>query len=64
LSISLSLAHFGRPEQHDSVHLRWASQGDISTLDPHANNESFNSNQVYEFLTQRAWLNRPRASRG
>ena len=36
--------------------LRWASQGDISTQDPHANNESFNNNQcqqVYELLTAR-----------
>ena len=36
--------------------LRWSSQGDISTQDPHANNESFNNNQcnqVYEYLTQR-----------
>src|SRR5687768_11486508 len=37
-------------------HLRWASQGEITTLDPHANNESFNNgqnNQVYEYLTMR-----------
>jgi peptide/nickel transport system substrate-binding protein len=36
--------------------LRWSSQGDISTQDPHANNETFNNtqcNQVYEYLTQR-----------
>ena len=36
--------------------LRWSSQGDISTQDPHANNESFNNNQVnqvYELLTAR-----------
>ena len=36
--------------------LRWASQGEITTLDPHANNESFNNNQntqVYEYLVQR-----------
>jgi len=36
--------------------LRWASQGEITTLDPHANNESFNNsqcNQVYEYLSQR-----------
>jgi hypothetical protein len=26
--------------------LRWASQGDISTQDPHANNESFNNNRA------------------
>ena len=35
---------------------RWSSQGDSSTLDPHSNNEGFNnnqSNQVYEYLTQR-----------
>jgi peptide/nickel transport system substrate-binding protein len=37
-------------------HLRWAGQGEITTLDPHANNESFNNgqnNQVYEYLTMR-----------
>jgi peptide/nickel transport system substrate-binding protein len=36
--------------------LRWASQGEISTQDPHADNNSFNNNQVnqvYELLTQR-----------
>jgi peptide/nickel transport system substrate-binding protein len=36
--------------------LRWASQGEINTLDPHANNESFNNNQnnqVYEYLAER-----------
>jgi peptide/nickel transport system substrate-binding protein len=36
--------------------LRWASQGEITTLDPHSNNESFNNgqnNQVYEYLTMR-----------
>src|SRR5205814_8369098 len=36
--------------------LRWSSQGDLSTLDPHANNESFlNSqmNMVYDTLTRR-----------
>ena len=39
-----------------AANLRWASQGDASTMDPHANNESFNNsqnNQVYEYLTQR-----------
>ena len=25
---------------------RWSSQGDTSTLDPHANNESFNNSQM------------------
>ena len=37
-------------------HLKWGSQGEITTLDPHANNESFNNtqnNQVYEYLTMR-----------
>jgi peptide/nickel transport system substrate-binding protein len=37
-------------------HFRWSSQGDASTMDPHANNETFNNNQnslVYEYLTQR-----------
>jgi peptide/nickel transport system substrate-binding protein len=36
--------------------LRWASQGEITTLDPHSNNESFNNgqnNQVYEYLADR-----------
>jgi peptide/nickel transport system substrate-binding protein len=40
----------------DAKTLRWASQGEITTLDPHANNESFNNNQnnqVYEFLGRR-----------
>ncbi len=35
---------------------RWSSQGDTSTLDPHANNESFNNSQmnnVYDTLTRR-----------
>ena len=35
---------------------RWSSQGDISTMDPHANNESFNNSQmnnVYDTLTRR-----------
>ena len=36
--------------------LRWASQGDSTTMDPHSNNETFNNNQnnqVYEYLSQR-----------
>ncbi|MDQ3025957.1 MAG: ABC transporter substrate-binding protein [Pseudomonadota bacterium] len=40
----------------EAKNLRWSSQGEISTLDPHANNESFNNNQnnqVYEYLVQR-----------
>ena len=39
-----------------AANLRWSSQGDASTMDPHANNESFNNsqnNQVYEYLSQR-----------
>src|SRR5688572_13100257 len=35
---------------------RWSSQGDITTMDPHANNESFNNSQminVYDTLTRR-----------
>jgi peptide/nickel transport system substrate-binding protein len=39
-----------------AAHFRWSSQGDISTLDPHANNESFNNSQmnnVYDTLTRR-----------
>ena len=36
--------------------LRWASQGDLQTLDPHSQNESFTNalnGQVYEFLVRR-----------
>ena len=36
--------------------VRWASQGEITTLDPHANNESFvntQSWQVYDLLAER-----------
>lgn len=36
--------------------LRWSSAGDVSTLDPHAQNETFNNamnNMVYEALAQR-----------
>jgi peptide/nickel transport system substrate-binding protein len=36
--------------------LRWASQGDIQTLDPHSQNETFTNSlngQVYEFLVRR-----------
>jgi peptide/nickel transport system substrate-binding protein len=36
--------------------LRWSSQGDASTMDPHANNEGLTNgqnSQVYEYLTQR-----------
>jgi len=39
-----------------AANLRWSSQGDASTMDPHSNNESFNNsqnNQVYEYLSQR-----------
>jgi peptide/nickel transport system substrate-binding protein len=39
-----------------SKHLRWSSQGDASTLDPHSQNESFTNNMnnlVYEFLVAR-----------
>ena len=52
LAALLAAASFGA----SAAHLRWSSQGDISTQDPHANNESFNNNQVnqvYELLTQR-----------
>ena len=37
--------------------LRWASQGDAATMDPHAQNETFNNginNQVYEYLAMRS----------
>ena len=37
-------------------HLRWASQGDVQTMDPHSQNESFTNsvnNQVYEYLLRR-----------
>jgi len=40
----------------DARHFRWASQGDATTMDPHANNEGLNNNQnnqVYEYLAQR-----------
>ena len=39
--------------------LRWSSQGDIATLDPHSQNETFNNgmnNQVYEYLAMRSKL--------
>jgi peptide/nickel transport system substrate-binding protein len=39
-----------------AANFRWSSQGDLTTLDPHANNESFlNSqmNMVYDTLTRR-----------
>jgi peptide/nickel transport system substrate-binding protein len=39
-----------------AVTFRWSSQGDITTLDPHANNESFNNSQLghlYDTLTWR-----------
>ena len=44
------------PAISTAKNFRWSSQGDASTMDPHANNEGFNNgqnNQVYEFLTQR-----------
>jgi peptide/nickel transport system substrate-binding protein len=40
----------------DGKHFRWSSQGDIATLDPHSQNETFNNgmnNQVYEYLANR-----------
>jgi peptide/nickel transport system substrate-binding protein len=40
----------------DAKTLRWSSQGDITTLDPHANNEGFNNaflDNVYEPLVTR-----------
>src|SRR5204863_3689558 len=43
------------------THFRWASQGDATTMDPHANNEGLNNNQnnqVYEYLAQRDKQNR------
>jgi peptide/nickel transport system substrate-binding protein len=39
-----------------AANFRWSSQGDITTLDPHANNESFLNSQlyqVYDTLTSR-----------
>jgi peptide/nickel transport system substrate-binding protein len=39
-----------------SATFRWSTQGDITTLDPHANNESFNNSQLlnmYEPLARR-----------
>ena len=44
------------PARSNAKNFRWSSQGDASTMDPHANNEGFNNNQnnqVYEYLTQR-----------
>ena len=38
---------------------RWSSRGDIATLDPHSQNETFNNgmnNQVYEYLAMRSKL--------
>jgi peptide/nickel transport system substrate-binding protein len=40
----------------EAASFRWSSQGDLTTLDPHSNNESFlNSqmNMVYDTLTRR-----------
>ena len=54
--IAVALALAAGPIAAQVKSLRWSSQGDISTQDPHANNESFNNNQVnqvYDLLTQR-----------
>jgi peptide/nickel transport system substrate-binding protein len=40
----------------DAKTLRWSSQGDAATLDPHSQNETFNNSQnnlVYEYLVMR-----------
>ena len=40
----------------DGKNFRWASQGDAATMDPHAQNETFNNGQnnlVYEYLVMR-----------
>ena len=45
----------GSADAHGKT-LRWASQGDIATHDPHAQNESFNNQfngQIYEQLLVR-----------
>jgi peptide/nickel transport system substrate-binding protein len=47
-AIALSTAH--------AKTLRWSSQGDAATLDPHSQNETFNNSQnnlVYEYLVMR-----------
>ena len=52
LAAALLLAASAAPAKH----FRWSSQGDATTMDPHANNESLNNNQnnqVYEYLAQR-----------
>ena len=48
----------------DAKTLRWASQGDIATHDPHAQNESFNNQfngQIYEQLLVRDKSMKPTA---
>ena len=37
------------------VTFRWASQGDITTMDPHANNESFNNSHMGHLFDTLAW---------
>jgi peptide/nickel transport system substrate-binding protein len=54
LGLGLGLAGLAMPTQAQS--LRWASQGDPQTMDPHSQNESMTNmvnGQVYERLTRR-----------
>jgi peptide/nickel transport system substrate-binding protein len=53
---SLAAAFLAVSVAASAASFRWSSQGDISTMDPHANNESFNNSQmnnVYDTLTRR-----------
>jgi peptide/nickel transport system substrate-binding protein len=53
---SLAVAWLLTVANVDAKHFRWASQGDATTMDPHANNEGLNNNinnHVYEYLAQR-----------
>src|SRR3954465_5236877 len=45
------------PVAHAGVNLRWSSQGDLATADPHGQNETLTNglnNQVYEYLVARS----------
>ena len=53
---ALSLSATMGASHSDAKTFRWASQGDIATHDPHAQNESFNNQfngQMYEQLLVR-----------
>jgi peptide/nickel transport system substrate-binding protein len=52
----MAMAAIGLSVAADAKTLRWATQGDIATHDPHAQNESFNNQfngQIYEQLLSR-----------